>query len=267
MTTVIVSPVIREGTRRSLPVADGHNLSSDPLYSGFADNRGHSANPDSCSQGEALDIGYLEQIMAERDVGLTRAEQAEKMLSALQENLAQAEHDAREQGYRAGITQAKDEIKDQQTEDTNAIRTLLDNLTQEKTQLIRQAEEAALEIAFSATAKFLGTMNTDKKMLESLVKEAMGQVLQREGLVVYLTPSDCQRMEQCMQQPARSQSRDWVGVEFKSDANIQLGGCRVESRSGSLDARLELQITALKKLLMCTQPSRVMKGHAMGGNC
>jgi flagellar biosynthesis/type III secretory pathway protein FliH len=47
-----------------------------------------------------------------------------------------------------------------------------------------------------------------------------------------------------------AEGREWADVEFKANEHIGLGGCAIESRVGTLDARLELQLAALKEILL-----------------
>ena len=65
-------------------------------------------------------------------------------------------------------------------------------------------------------------------------------------LTVHLHPDDCRAMEGSGQDALR----------YVADAAITLGGCRLESAAGTLDARLERQLEQLRLALLKAREER-----------
>ncbi|MBM3285472.1 MAG: hypothetical protein FJY81_06325 [Candidatus Aminicenantes bacterium] len=63
-------------------------------------------------------------------------------------------------------------------------------------------------------------------------------------IAIHLNPADLQEI-----QPQFSDGR----VELMPDANIQPGGCRIETDMGELDATLETQWEAVRKAITTVQ--------------
>ncbi len=253
MAKVIHTPVIGRGARRALPV----ERTVEPTAP-TDDEHGATAAP--APQPTAIDAREARRIVSERDAALQRAETAEANMAQMKQDLDALRKQAHQHGLEAGMEQARRSVSEQRDAETEQRRAeaeqfqrLCDELLEQQKQRVAQAEEAAVEIGFAATLKLLGRLHSDNALLEALVRQSMEQVLAREGLKIYLSPKDCRRMQAL----ARRGSQDWAGVEFEADSRIQMGGCRIESRAGSLDARLELQVDELRKaLLRAVQPDQ-----------
>ena len=252
MAKVICSPSIDSKCRRKLPmgnIADGDDL-HEPATSNETAIGGDSAcrhiRKEQCQ--EPVDV---EQLISDRDAALAKAASLEAQLSKRHEELEQQKEKARHAGYQAGFDQACRKVTEEQAESCEALKTLLKSLSDEQAKLIEMAEDAAVEIGFAATAKILGRMSIERGLVEASVKEAINKVSDREGLVVYLAPSDFQTMEALKAQSANGHF--WSRIEFEEDDQVGIGGCILRSRLGCLDARLEYQIDELKKILIAAR--------------
>lgn len=240
MAKVIHTPVVGTDARRTLPVE--HSVPDKPVQHDAP--AGDAAAPIS----RPIDAHEARRIIAQREAAEGRADVADAALREIQNDMDQLRSAAHEQGYEAGLQQALEQAAEQHESEAEQFRTVCSNLVEQQRERVSDAEEAAVEIAFAATVKLLGRLNSDISLLKALVRQSMAHVLAQQGLKIYLSPADCKRMRAL----ARRKSQDWVGVEFEADGRIQMGGCRIESRAGSLDARLELQMDKLKKALLHT---------------
>lgn len=246
---VILAPSVKKGRGRALPVglSSSQNVFDD-VKTGEAEIVPGDPETTDPSVHAHFDPSYVERLTAEREAALERAKVAEQQLAELREQLDRERNNARELGCREGFEQGCEQALAEQSKEIEAIRTLLRSLSSEQVQLIGMVEDAAVEIGFAATVKLLGQASVDHSLVVAMVKQAMGQVSQREGLVIRLSPADCRRIEQFR---ARGEnSGEWPEIEFRADEKVELGGCVIESRAGSLDARLELQMLELKRLLI-----------------
>ncbi len=245
MAKVIHTPVVARGARRALPVERADSKVLNRLAAEGVEE------PVATPKEPSIDAHEAERIMAECDASRQRAKTAEARLAEIQSELAALRMTAKEEGFEAGREEALCSAAEQRDAEAQRFADLCESLLEQQRQRVADAEEAAVEIGFAATVKLLGRLHSDNALLEALVRQSMEQVLEREGLTIYLSPKDCERM----QAQARRNARDWDDIEFHADSRIQIGGCRIESRAGSLDARLELQIEELKKALLHTAKS------------
>ncbi|MBV1787723.1 hypothetical protein KQ940_06600 [Marinobacterium sp. D7] len=187
-------------------------------------------------------VRQLEESCASAEQRATRAEQA---LADFRTQLDELKAEAQREGYQAGLDRASKEAQEAQAKQDRLFSELMTGVKDEHRALIHLAKDASIEIGMAIATKILGKYKVDNSMLEAVVTQALSQVVEREGLIIWLSSQDCHRMQSI----ARSPTRGWVGVEFRVDDSIELGGCKIESRCGTLDARLELQLNNLKSLL------------------
>lgn len=243
MAKVICSPIINADCRRKLPMGRIPELEQSQVIPG--PNQDGVGEGDGSSQAP-IDVG---RSISERDAALKKAAAAEAQLSKIREQLEDLQNEAWNIGYEKGFHQASEKAAGQFKETVESLKKLIASLSGEQERLIGIAEDAAVEIGFAAAAKILGRVNIDDRLLAAMVKEAMVKVSEREGLIVHLCAEDCTRME-ALKVNSGNNGNQWSNIEFKVDEQIVLGGCIIKSRVGSLEARLEYQLNALKKCLV-----------------
>lgn len=244
MAKVICSPNISSHCCRKLPVGKSPAALESGGPAGHRPAKGGAVTPVPREQ-EALDV---KQLMVERDAALERAAAAEAQLSKIHSQLEDCKSKARESGYQDGFRQGAAKAAEEQAAATEALKELINTVSDQRHELVQAGEDAAVEIGFAAAAKMFGKINVDHHLLTAMVKEAMRKVNERDGLVVCLSAEDCRRM---LRIKAQSTNGDqWSKIEFVTDEQVGLGGCIIRTRAGSLEARLEYQLKALKKCLL-----------------
>ena len=109
------------------------------------------------------------------------------------------------------------------------------------------ADEAG-EIVFTAVCKILGDGFTNREGAVATVREAVRRSKERGRLFVRVSPEDFELLS--------SRRRELLDgavageVDLVADEKVKLGGCLLEGPSGSLDARLELQLQRLREVLV-----------------
>ncbi len=241
MARVIQSPTIAPQARRALPAG----------YEEMTDTSSLAARDDDRPFEPHVSYEDYQHVVAEKESALQKASLAETQLAEIKATLEDLRKSARNDGLKAGRDEAGKLLAEAQAAERAHFDKLCDEMVERQRGMIQATEDAALEVAIAATTKLLGRLNEDTTLLETLVREAMQQVLVREGLRVFLAQADYERILPLMQQ----NSSDWDGIEFHADSGVELGGCRIESTCGSLDARLERQLEALRHVLLDTAAS------------
>jgi flagellar assembly protein FliH len=108
--------------------------------------------------------------------------------------------------------------------------------------------DTAVEIVFEAITRILGDRFVDKSGVEETVREVIRQSKERSKLVVRLSAADVEALSE-----RRNELVDGLNVghvELVADDLVELGGCILETPSGSLDGRLEIQLQRLRETLL-----------------
>ncbi len=173
-------------------------------------------------------------------------QKAREILEAAQRQAAQilrsaeAERDAlaakaREEGYQEGLSE------------TTAI---LVRARQEHRALVAGAEQDAVRLALRIAEKIIGrAVEADRELILSIVAQAVEGVRHQRELVVRVHPDDAELLRN-----RRAKLMDLMGrtreIAVREDAEIQRGGCIVETEGGAVDARLETQLQAMEQALL-----------------
>ena len=167
--------------------------------------------------------------------------EAESLLGAARSDAERIRAEARRDGYAAGLAEWTEKV----LHATRAERSRLERSREDLTRL-------ALRIA----RKVLGReIDGDDATVGDLVLQAI-RGLHHEGRIrVYLRPEDLERV-----QAQRGRIVEEIGnhaeIEFMQDAQIEGGGCRVETAYGIVDATLKTQLRVLEDALLGISKSK-----------
>jgi flagellar assembly protein FliH len=206
-----------------------------------------------------------------------------------------ARESALENGYRAGLEQGLQEGREQGlaegreagrqvvereargAQEATAARLaqldqLLSALPAEISHRLASAEEDMVALCHAIVCRILGDQLLTREGVAHCVRQAVREACPGSGLsapgpgfvAIHVHPRDLESMQgdgqlaAWLRQGATSSSAS--AVHWVADERVQLGGCLVRSTEGSLDARLETQMAALRDLL-----SQAQSADASGG--
>ena len=121
-------------------------------------------------------------------------------------------------------------------------------------------EDVIVEIAFAAACRIVGEAVARHEGALAAVREVTRTILEREKLVVRVSPDDFGMLDQHRAELLAGD--DGAQIELVADERVALGGCLVETTGGTVDARLETQFQRLAETLA---DARRMQGQAEGG--
>lgn len=128
---------------------------------------------------------------------------------------------------------------------------LLAELERSTSEHLQALEGDAIELAFEVVCRLLGEPSSRRSVVESLVRQGFAG-LRSQALRVRLHPADLALIEE-----HAALRLSHPGVEWLGDGSVANGGCLIDSRKGTLDARLETQ---LRQLLQAWQASGLLAG-------
>lgn len=178
-----------------------------------------------------------------------------KLRAQNERECAAARTDAEQRGRAAGLEQGEAEGRQLLQAQVSRVKSLALQLAQAKPDLVEQAEDEIVELAFAALCRILGERAASRDTLMQVVREAAAATREREHVGIRLHPDDLALLRQGEDGPEPH-------VRYSADASIALGGCIVDSSTGTLDARLETQLERLRATLLAVRAARRDQEHS-----
>lgn len=182
---------------------------------------------------------------------LDAGSQAEKILSAAEaeaakirseadailENAKSAREDAIRKGYAEGESKGLAQITEK-----------LLNLENLREKFYAEAEPEVIKLVMSIAEKVIGRAALENpELIKSVVHQALEKTL-GDRITVRLNPDDHKTL-----MAGEHEFKDLIDrtkrLMFREDDTIAKGGCVVETEVGTIDARLETQLEAIRKAL------------------
>ena len=165
---------------------------------------------------------------------------AEKIRSDAGMILKQVEEEF-EKNKKEGFSQGRDEGFSSVTEQVMAFEKM-------KEDFYEKAEENIIRLVTQVAEKVIGKIVQENgEAIKAIVKQAIESSL-GDRILIRVSPEDYKTVS-----AAESEFRDILDrtkrLTFKEDESIAQGGCVVETEVGTIDARLETQLKAIKKAL------------------
>ena len=124
---------------------------------------------------------------------------------------------------------------------------VLSSLRDAVPQVIRDTENALVEIAFEVARKIATAAPIDAAQLQAAVQEAVAQAADTSELTVQVNPADLALL-QALKSPMLN-PQDNKNIQLVAANHITRGGCVVQTRFGIIDARRETRVEMLRNSL------------------
>jgi len=169
------------------------------------------------------------------------------------ENPAEAGKEAYERGFAEGAAGQEN----QSLQAMKALHEILREAGDRKRKFYAEAEAQMLSLVLAVAEKVVcDEIATNDKIILAVLKEAVKNVVDREGMKIHLNPQDFRYlMDRSGDLPP--ELKNMKNLTFEEDEGIKQGGAVLETLSGEVDARLEQRLQEVKSALE-------MKGHEGG---
>jgi flagellar assembly protein FliH len=162
--------------------------------------------------------------------------------------LAQARQQALDAGREQGLQQGRLAAQTEFQQKLDSLRAIIQGAGNAHARYLEEVADEAGEIVFTAVCKILGDGFTNREGAVATVREAVRRSKERGRLLVRVSPEDFEllnaRRRELLEGAVAGE------VDLVADPKVKLGGCLLEGASGSLDARLELQLQRLREVLV-----------------
>ncbi|MCI3919026.1 flagellar assembly protein FliH [Paenibacillus sp. TRM 82003] len=155
-----------------------------------------------------------------------------------------------EAGYREGVQQAEAEIVDRYDGMLQEARALVEEAHRVKERVISESEPFLVDLATAIAKKIVGEhLAVEEGWTIEQVKRTLERRRDKGAITLCVAPSQFAKL-----QDARAELTLAVDSEAEllivPDATVDVGGCVVRSAFGSIDARIDTQLSELKAALM-----------------
>lgn len=179
--------------------------------------------------------------------------EAEQILKNTQSSVQECRKEAYEEGYKEGKQKAEEETRqrlDQEFEkEMNQIRGIIETFKESYIAVIKQAEMRLVKLVLEISRKIIRQeIVSDEKIILDMVKAALARVIERSKVIVRVHPDELGFVEENKKKILSSvlQIQDF---QLQLDPAIEIGGCVIETESGSVDARIDKQFQEIAKAL------------------
>lgn len=171
-------------------------------------------------------------------------EQARRIVADAEAAVAEVIESARQEGYRegyeAGIAAADAEMREQ----VRAIAAIAENVTVDKTQLIKECEAEIVSLIIDVARKVLDReIQLDRSIVIKLVEKALARVNGQVILRVRVNPDNYDLV-----------MRHWgdamdgeTSIGIVADRRVKPGGCVVDTEGGAVDTQIDTQLNEIRR--------------------
>jgi len=186
---------------------------------------------------------YLEKVRAEAAQILVKAQQEAQVIRK------QAETDGRKAALAAMEQTVEKQLAKQLGTLLPALRQVVQEIRDAKQAWLTQWENGAVHLATAIAARVIRReVSAHPEITTALAREALELAAGSSQLRIYLNPADHAALGSQVQTLAKELS-PLALVEIVADPQITAGGCRVETRFGTIDQQIEAQLARIEEEL------------------
>jgi flagellar assembly protein FliH len=164
-------------------------------------------------------------------------------------SIEKSKKEAYAKGYSEGIREGTENEKKRLFQAAEALTNSMRELDGLKKEILESNEDKILNLVFSVTEKVIHKeVTTNRDIVHDVLKSAVKQVLDKEGIRVRLNPEDYRYILEI--NPGIIDSFDDIrNMSVVEDNSIRRGGVVIETSSGEVDARLDQQLHEVRKAI------------------
>lgn len=189
------------------------------------------------SAGKVVDRDTLRAHDQAREILAHAREQAVALLEEARQEAESIREEAREEAFAQELARWQDQVL---------------ALAAEREALIEEMRPQLVDVALAAASKILHQrLEAQPELVLPVVEHALAALRAQYSnrITVFVHPDDLPALEGARRAIAAVDTR-FRNVELISNARMQRGGCRLSSDSGEVDASVEAQLAAMRRLLL-----------------
>jgi flagellar assembly protein FliH len=148
-------------------------------------------------------------------------------------------------GWVDGERALNERLLQQRSEMQELLQGVVASLRKAVPQVVRDTENTLVALALAVAQKLVADIPISTAMVEASVRDALAQVEGTAQITVRLHRADLELLKNS-KSPVLADS-DAKQLRFLSSSEVTRGGCVVETRFGTIDARRETKLETIKK--------------------
>lgn len=163
---------------------------------------------------------------------------AQEILAQAHAEASRVLQEAQDQGYQMG------EAKGLKQYQESVVR-----MNREYDELLGQAESQLLNLAVGVARKIIDKeLMVNPRVMVDIVRRALAPMNRKRSIVLRINPADRAALNEHRADLLETMLAGG-NIVFMNDPNISRGGCMIETEHGTVDARLETQLSTLNQIL------------------
>ncbi|MBF0292760.1 MAG: hypothetical protein HQK86_11460 [Nitrospinae bacterium] len=165
---------------------------------------------------------------------------------------------ARQQGHKEGHAAGYAEGLKKAAPVMDSFAALVRELTGAREKFYSNTENEMVELVINVAEMALGDqIEKNPGLIRHVIKSAVRKLQAREEMTIRVNPMDLAEAEKVRAEIIK-EVEDIEKVSFKGDPLVSRGGCMLDTNMGSIDARVETQLEAMREsLLAAVEESKI----------
>jgi flagellar assembly protein FliH len=198
---------------------------------------------------EAQPIGseqFVDRYLRQREADSSEGQQLRQLEQQHQAEVQQALQNGYAQGETAGLQRGLDETRRVEAQLAAAINALLSF----RQTVYEQAKAQLMELAFAIADKITAARAvTEHDTVIETIDRCIGEILDKTRMKIRVNPAELDFVKQRFDELVKSNEAAAAAI-VEADNRVSVGGCIIETDSGSADARIESQLRMLREKLI-----------------
>lgn len=162
---------------------------------------------------------------------------------AHQQELENTSADSCEKGRQQGLQEGYESVQKALT----ALEKMAQKLVASEKAFLLNAEKHAVTLAVAVAKRILGReVQSDRQIVVHIIREALKQVADKTRIVIKVNPLELDNVL-AHRKELQTMDKHFPELEFIPDDKISPGACLIETRTGSIDGRLESQLEEIER--------------------
>jgi len=164
-------------------------------------------------------------------------------------------------GHEAGLAAGREVAEEAVRESHRALLVRLDGVVRSAEQQVgrrvEEAEDDMVELVFATVCRIAGELALSRAGVRGMLRHAIAQLAEGPLVAVRVHGQDLALLRgeadfpAALERPGGPRDVQWI-----ADERIELGGCRLEAATGTLDLALETQLARLRETLLEARRAR-----------
>jgi flagellar assembly protein FliH len=175
--------------------------------------------------------------------------QHENAKKAVEEAFKQGKAEGLKLGTEKGNAEASSVYQKNIGEIQQNVASFLKKVEESKRDIFSHSEHIILKMCLEITRKIIASeITTRQDVILNVIKKALSYIAEREKLVIRVAPDDLKILndKRDFWEPVTEKIKD---VSIEPDERVSKGGCIIESNTGTVDARLGIQMDEITDLV------------------